>query len=71
MTATLKLPDGRPALELSFRLHLPSGAFYCGHIDKIANYGPNGIFIQERKHTAGSKGHKRGDCCGHWVCVMT
>lgn len=34
---TLILPDGRPAVELSFRFELPEldGYFYCGHIDRI------------------------------------
>lgn len=49
---THKLPDGKPALELSFRFEIPgTHFFYCGHIDKIADYGPHGIFLQERKHT--------------------
>lgn len=49
---TYKLPDGKPALELSFRFEIPgTHFFYCGHIDKIANYGPHGLYIQERKHT--------------------
>lgn len=50
---TLILPSGQPALELSFRMALPTHQefYYCGHIDKIATYGPHGIFIQERKHT--------------------
>jgi hypothetical protein len=54
---TLVLPDGRPAIELSFRLELPNSSFlYCGHIDKIATYGSHGVFIQERKTTASSIG---------------
>jgi hypothetical protein len=50
------LPEGEPALELSFRFALPiqtpSGEpyIYCGHIDKIGNLHGR-LFALERKHT--------------------
>lgn len=53
----LILPDGKPAVELSFQISLgitnPFGQdyIYCGHIDKIARLPSSGIYIQERKHT--------------------
>lgn len=53
---TLILPDGRPAIELSFRWEIAPGYLYCGHIDKIAEYSTHGVYIQERKHTAGTIG---------------
>lgn len=51
------LPDGKPAVELSFRIELPfhfhgsdSPVLYCGHIDKIVNYQGR-LFAMEHKHT--------------------
>jgi hypothetical protein len=52
---TATLPDGKAALELSFRIVLPfehdgTPFLYCGHIDKIGDIGSQ-LFIVERKHT--------------------
>lgn len=53
---TVKLEDGRPAVELSFRLELPattpSGEPYllCGHIDKVVKLG-NELQFMDRKTT--------------------
>jgi len=50
------LANGKPALELSFRLELPlktpngNPYLWCGHIDKVAELQGN-LYIQERKHT--------------------
>jgi hypothetical protein len=58
---TAILPDGKPALELSFRIELPLTSpdgkpyFWCGHIDKIAEMLSD-FFIQERKHTKSTLG---------------
>lgn len=53
---TASLPNGSPALELSFRISLPfttpdgTPYIYCGHIDKIGELSEN-LFVVERKHT--------------------
>lgn len=52
---TYVLPDGRPAIELSFRFELPISHqgqpfLYCGHIDKIGTFNGQ-VFALERKHT--------------------
>jgi hypothetical protein len=53
---TIVLADGKPALELSFRIALPINSpdgepyFFCGHIDKLASYGESNLVL-ERKHT--------------------
>lgn len=53
---TLNLPDGRPAVELSFRVILPvetdegESYFYCGHIDKLVEMAGN-KHVLDRKHT--------------------
>lgn len=63
---TVILPDGRPAVELSFRLNFPlqlhnweSGemedVIYCGHIDKIVEYNGQ-ILAMEHKHTVSTLG---------------
>lgn len=51
------LPNGKPAVELSFRVELPftfshsdSPVLYCGHIDKIVNYQDR-LFAMEHKTT--------------------
>jgi hypothetical protein len=36
---TLILANGKPAVELSFRFELPSGHLYCGHLDRVADFG--------------------------------
>lgn len=54
---TVILPDGRPAVEYSFRIELvspsedyPLGIIYSGHIDRLVNYH-NNLFIQDQKTT--------------------
>lgn len=51
---TVVLPDGRPAVELSFRMELPSVAghtfYYCGHIDRLVRDG-SGIAVLDHKTT--------------------
>lgn len=54
---TVRLDNGKAAVELSFRLELPlenpdGGAYlYCGHIDRLAVY-QGAIFVVDYKHTA-------------------
>ncbi len=58
MFETIILPDGKPAVELSFRIELPfkgmgNTLYYCGHLDKAVSY--NGMnWVLERKHTVQS-----------------
>lgn len=58
---TVELSNGTPALEISFRFLLPLRSpdgdpfIYCGHIDKICEFGGE-LFIQERKHTVTTLG---------------
>lgn len=58
---TLILPDGTPAVELSFRFELPlespdGDAFiYCGHIDKVDRLGEDEVIL-DHKTTAQSLG---------------
>lgn len=53
---TYILPDGTPALELSFRFELPitspdhDSYLYVGHIDKLGTMGSD-LYNVERKHT--------------------
>ncbi len=53
---TVILSDGKPAVELSFRMELPlvnpdgDPYFWCGHIDRLVNFA-GFRYIQERKHT--------------------
>src|ERR1700741_5264208 len=35
---SLTLANGKPALELSFRLPLTETLIYCGHLDRVAYY---------------------------------
>ena len=44
------LADGKPAVELSFSVPFSSDYMYCGHIDKLVEYGGN-KFIMDQKTT--------------------
>lgn len=51
------LPNGKPAVELSFRVELPftfshsdAPVIYCGHIDSLVEYQGR-LFAMEHKHT--------------------
>lgn len=47
---TVILPDGRAAVEYSFRLELDDDILYCGHIDRLVEY--NGTtYVQDQKTT--------------------
>jgi hypothetical protein len=53
----ITLPNGKPAVELSFRVELPftfshsdAPVIYCGHIDSIVSYQGR-LFAMEHKHT--------------------
>jgi len=50
---TLKLSDGRPAVEYSFKLPVDNGFVFCGHLDRVVDMvGDN--FIQDQKSTGTS-----------------
>lgn len=58
--ATVVLPNGKAAVELSFRIELPfvfghsdDPVFYCGHIDRVVEYNRQ-IYAAEHKHTVSS-----------------
>jgi hypothetical protein len=61
LAKTLILKDGRPAVELSFKLELPWNAatgkpyILCGHIDRMIEYD-DAAFVQDQKSTGGSLG---------------
>jgi hypothetical protein len=58
---TIILANGKPAVELSFRMELPlaspEGETYlaCGHLDKAVKW-QNGVYILDRKTTKGTLG---------------
>jgi len=58
---TVALADGRPAVELSFRMALPIRApggqeyLYCGHIDRIARYAGQ-LYVLDYKTTTSGLG---------------
>lgn len=47
---TVRLADGSPAVELSFRLELTQNTILCGHLDRIGMYG-EGDYVTDRKTT--------------------
>lgn len=47
---TVILSSGQPAVEHSFRLEWDNDIIYCGHLDRLVEYG-NNIYIQDQKTT--------------------
>lgn len=47
---TVQLADGRPAVELSFRLPVDHGLVLCGHLDRVVEY-QGSKFVMDRKTT--------------------
>lgn len=47
---TVHLADGSPAVELSFALPVDDGIVYCGHLDRLVEYG-DGYFVMDQKTT--------------------
>ena len=45
------LSNGKPAVELSFKVSIDNGLVLCGHLDKLVNFG-NAIYIQDHKSTS-------------------
>jgi hypothetical protein len=56
---TIRLANGKPAVELSFRMELDWGPaagqpyMLCGHLDRVVTYADN-IYIMDRKTTSSS-----------------
>lgn len=49
---TVILPDGKAAVEYSFSFELSQDYLYCGHLDRLVNYGGD-VYVQDQK-TSGS-----------------
>ena len=47
---TYHLASGRPAVELSFTLELSDDVLYCGHLDRVVEYG-GGLYWMDQKTT--------------------
>lgn len=47
---TLILPDGKAAVEYSFRLPIDFGYMLCGHIDRLCEYG-GAYYVMDQKTT--------------------
>ena len=48
--STVILSSGTPAVEHSFRLEWDNGIIYCGHLDRLVEYGGH-VYIQDQKTT--------------------
>lgn len=58
---TSRLSNGKPAVELSFRMEIPQlvvpdgvPVLLCGHLDRVANFNGTGLYVVDRKTTTGS-----------------
>lgn len=47
---TVILGSGLPAVEHSFRLEIDDGLLFCGHLDRLVDYGSN-IYVTDNKTT--------------------
>jgi hypothetical protein len=55
--ATVRLSNGRPAVELSFRLPIDDGIILCGHLDRVVHWPQGGgDFVMDRKTTSSALG---------------
>lgn len=52
---TYHLRDGSPAVELSFSVPLTNDILYCGHLDRVVQYG-NGLYWMDQKTTKSTIG---------------
>lgn len=46
----ITLADGKPAVELSFRMSITDEIVFCGHIDRLVEYSGD-IYVQDQKTT--------------------
>lgn len=47
---TYHLQSGEPAVELSFRLEFATDILYCGHLDRVVEYGTD-LYVMDQKTT--------------------
>ena len=47
---TFHFPDGRPAVEVSFTLNVDNDIVFCGHLDRIVEYG-GALYVMDQKTT--------------------
>jgi len=52
---TYHLQSGKPAVELSFTLELDDELMYCGHLDRVVDFGGQ-LYIMDQKTTGGTVG---------------
>lgn len=52
---TYHLQSGKPAVELSFTLELDEDILYCGHLDRVVDFGGH-LYIMDQKTTGGTVG---------------
>jgi hypothetical protein len=51
--STVRLANGEPAVELSFRLPVDNGIVLCGHLDRVVHWpAGGGEFVMDRKTTS-------------------
>jgi len=52
---TYHLADGTPAVELSFNLELSEDILYCGHLDRVSDFGGK-LYVVDQKTTGSTIG---------------
>jgi hypothetical protein len=52
----IKLSNGKPAVEYSFKLPVENDIIFCGHIDKLVEYGGSPM-VMDQKTTKSTVGH--------------
>lgn len=52
---TYHLQNGKPAVELSFTLELDDELLYCGHLDRVVEFGGH-LYVMDQKTTLGTVG---------------
>ena len=49
-TKIVKLSNGKPAVELSFVFEIDNGYLFCGHMDRLVEYGDK-LYVMDQKTT--------------------
>lgn len=52
---TYHLQNGKPAVELSFSLEAGDDIIFCGHLDRVVEYG-DALYVMDQKTTGGTIG---------------
>lgn len=52
---TYHLQSGKPAVELSFTLEFDEDTLYCGHLDRVVEFG-SALYVMDQKTTGGTVG---------------